>query len=101
MNPELPHINVIGDPRIQGSPEKGIALVDDTPQIPFSEELQATVEPGKTRLPDGTVIDSLKRIFVLAPTKEDKAILSFGDSKTFYTRDAHGSLRRLTPKGKK
>ena len=56
---------------------------------------------GKTRLADGSLIDSIDRIFVLAPAKEDPRVLSFGDGKTFYTRDAHGALRRLTPKGKK
>ena len=57
--------------------------------------------PGKTRLADGSLIDSIDRIFVLAPVKEDPRVLSFGDGKTFYTRDKHGALRRLTPKGKK
>lgn len=64
------------------------------PELPLEP-----VEPGKTRLKDGSVINSLNRTFVLAPSKENPKIFGFGPhDKTLYTRDRNGTIRRLTPK---
>jgi hypothetical protein len=91
----IPRIAVTGE--LRKFPD-GIKLVDTI----HKEVSQIEPAPlGKTRLADGSVIDSINRMFVLAPAKEDKNILSFGDGKTFYRREKNGMLRRLTPKGKK
>ena len=92
---EVPRITVAGE--LQKFPD-GMRLVHDAP---LPETKPEPAPPGKTRLADGSLIDSIDRMYVLAPAKEDPRVLSFGDGKTFYTRDAHGALRRLSPKGKK
>lgn len=108
-------MNELDIPQKQMKDGAVVLVVDDEPKLPArqieADENKTTGidregkrrEPilGETLLGNGSIIPSIERVFVLAPAKEDPRVLSFGDGKTFYTRDAHGALRRLTPKGKK
>jgi hypothetical protein len=69
-----------------------VALKDYT-----EHDLHEPIPPGKTLLPDGRVIPTIERVFLMAESKSDPSILGTMDG-VVYRKDAHGTLRRLTPK---
>jgi hypothetical protein len=66
--------------------------------------LPATVEeylpPGKTRISDGRVIDTIDRVYNLAKDEKFKNVRHSIDGTVYTTTNEKGTLRRMTPKVK-